>query len=314
MAVRKKGALFTIISIILVASLIFSYISMNRYSEKDEIRVIQTRIVTINAFISDIEQDIVRGLFISSMRSLIGLSEHIAEEGEYLGDLDKDFNEIMLNGTIMNVSINLTEDANFGTWMGKIIDIGEKLAVDVRFSGLGVKIYQEDPWNVKVAVLGKMNLSDMKGTASWSRDINLSTKLEIEDYEDPLYTIGTEGKLTNRIVRSNITDFVVGSDASNLKLHANNSWYIASNLSPSFIMRLTGNFSASPNGIESIVNIPELQVAWPPAYYPGRSTVDYIYFDNTTVSNCMVNETKIEMPWFRLDDDHLDIYETVCAS
>ena len=54
MAVTKKAALFTIISIILVASLIFFYNSYNQYYEEDKTRVIETRVMTMNSFITDI--------------------------------------------------------------------------------------------------------------------------------------------------------------------------------------------------------------------------------------------------------------------
>ena len=75
----KKAALFTIVSIILVSSLFFFYISNNKHSERDEMDVIKTRILTVDSFIEDIDYDIQRGLYISSIRSIIGITEYISK-------------------------------------------------------------------------------------------------------------------------------------------------------------------------------------------------------------------------------------------
>ena len=177
---------------------------------------------------------------------------------------------------------------------------------------LYVTPYQETPWDVKVNIFGNLELIDNKGLASWNTSLNVTSVISIIDFEDPLYTIKSSGKFTNKIIMSNITDFVTGGDASNLIDHANNSWYIASNTSPSYLMRFAGNFSPSDQGIESIINIDTLQFVAPEIYVAGISSVDYIYFGNSSAPNCKVNETKDDLDWFRLDNDHLSVYESNC--
>jgi len=313
MAMRKKGVLFTIVSIILVTTLIFFYISITKTSFGEKSKVIETRISTMDNFIFDIEEDVQRGLYISAIRSLVGISEYMSENGTFLANFNDSFNEIMLNGTINNNFINITEGANFKTWMNKVEDIAYKLDIDLNFHNLSVTANQVSPWDIKINVHGVMNLTDRKKLAAWYRDINISTILNIEEFEDPLYTIATKGKFTNTIMASNITDFVDGSDATNLKTHINNSWYIESVLAPSFIMRFSGNLNASLYGIESVVNIVDLQASAPEYYESSTSTIDYQYFGNLTISNCQVNETLTEIDWFRLDAPHLIIYESTCS-
>jgi len=307
-----KGAVFTIIAIVLAANLLFFYVKQHQYSELERSKVIASRIRSMDTFMHDIEQDVDRGLYISAIRSLIGVTEYVAENGSFLSDFNQSFNEAMLNGTINGEIINITKDANFGTWIDKIADIGAKLDLDISFIGLNVYPYQDDPWNVKINVHGILNMSDRKGLASWYRNINLTTTIDILEFEDPLYTIVSGGKFTNKIILSNLTDFVNGADATNLKKQINNSWYIASPLAPSYLMRIAGNLNPSPYGIESIVNVPALQAAAPELYVAGSSSVDYIYFGNNTLSNCQVNQTISGMSWFRLDNPHLAVYEASC--
>lgn len=311
MAIGKKGAFFTLVSIILVSSLFFFYTSSNKYSLKEKSRVIEQRVLTMDSFIEDIEHDIERGLYISSMRALIGMSEFMIENGSFVTNFVPAFNEIMLNGTVDGNIINIIKNASFGDWIEKIIGLGNKLNIDIEFSDLYIIPYHDDQWNIKVNILGKINLTDIRGIASWQRTLNITAKIDIIEFEDPLYTVTSSGKLANKIIKSNITDFVSGG-ASALIEHANNSKYIASDLAPSFLMRFAGNLSNSPFGIESIVNVPQLQIVAPEIYQASSSSVDYIYLGNSSIENCKVNETKNDLDWFRLDDAHLDTYYANC--
>ncbi len=310
----KKAIFFTVISIILVAGLIFFYINANKTSMLDSTKVIEKRVISINSLIGDIEHDIVRGLQISSMRSLIGMSEFMTKNGTFLPDFTTSFNEVMINGTINRSIIDIARNATFSNWTEKIIDISKKLDVDVEFHNLYITPYHENPWDVRINIIGAMNLTDRKGLASWNRQINLTTTISILDFEDPIYTVTSRGKLTNEILKNNVTDFVSGSDATNLIEHANNSWYIASTLAPSFLMRFAGNLSPSPFGIESIVNVEELELAAPELYLASSSAIDYIYFGNNSIPDCQINETITTIPWLRLDNDHLNTYESTCTS
>lgn len=311
---NKKCMFFSMISIILVSSMIFFYMSNNKHSLVDEAEVIETRIMSIDSFISDIDHDIERGLYISSMRALIGMSEFMVENGSFFDNFDISFNEVLLNGSVDGNQLNITSESNLGEWMDKIVDLGDKLDLSIEFSNLYVQPYQDEPWNVKVEVSGRMILIDNRGLVSWNRSMNITSTISIIDFEDPLYTIITSGKYTNKIIKSNITDFVIGGDASNLIKHANNSMYLASDIAPSFLMRFSGNLSSSDYGIESIINVDELKFAAPDVYIADSSSIDYIYFGNSSVGNCKVNETKTDLDWFRLDNGHLNKYEAHCES
>ena len=156
------------------------------------------------------------------------------------------------------------------------------------------------------------NITDKKQTASWMRSNHLQTEVSILGLEDPTYSLNTYGKIINKIVQANETDF---DDLDVLKNHISQSYYIASERAPSFLMKLEGNFSNSTWGIESIVNFQEFEIQ--DITVKTASAVDYIYFDNVSVSSCIINQTQnaTGYDWFRLDDSdsyHLNKYDVEC--
>ena len=153
--------------------------------------------------------------------------------------------------------------------------------------------------------LKAMNKDNVEATgATWKINTAITTRVSIDNFEDPLYVIKSFGRVTNAIVKSPITDFVNGNDVTNLRIHLNNSYYIASNLSPNYLMRLRGDLGNSSTGIESLVNLDEFIEQG--LSINDRSAVDYIYFGTQSTTNYRINKTP---SWFKLDEDHLEIYE-----
>jgi hypothetical protein len=175
-----------------------------------------------------------------------------------------------------------------------------------------VTIYQKNPWAANIDINVTLNAEDVKKTASWQRPLYITTNISIQGFEDPLYVINSYGRVTNTIIKTNITNFVSGEDTTKLKKHTNNSYYIESSTAPSFLMRLEGNLSNSVYGIESLVNLEEFQEQEVPI--KSRSVVDYIYFGTQSIDDCKIKN----MPsWFMLDKDdppnHVNIYQCECV-
>ena len=311
MAMNKKGVFFTIISLIIFSSLLYFYISNNQRSYTDDIEVVESRVKTMDTYIADIEQDVERGLYISSMRSLIGMSDFMVTNGTFVDDFGSAFNELMLNGSINNQQINITLNNTFRDWIDKIIILGGKLNIDVKFHNMHVHVFQDSPWAIKMTATGIVNLTDRKGIASWLRPLNITAELEIIDFEDPLYTVNTKGKIVNKVSRRTATTpFDTGSNLNEVILHINNSIYIDSASAPSFIMRFEGNTSPSPVGIVSVVNLKEIETSAIEFLYANAACEDYLYFNTTTTPGCIVNETKGTLSWLRLAAP--SIYDASC--
>ncbi len=304
MALNKKSMFFSIIAIALISLIVFSLTIYTSYKLRDKVMVTETRIYSMNSFIDDVEKDIERGLYISGFRALMSMEQYITDNGIFLNDVDSCFKEAFLNGTINNSQMGLMNKSTFINWTQRIKEQAIKLDIIVDFDINDVIIYQESPWATNIAINVSLDVEDLKKTASWQRPLYITTNISIQEFEDPLYVINSYGRVTNIIIKTNITDFIVNNETTNLKIHVNNSYYIESNTAPSFLMRLEGNLSNSIYGIESLVNLEEFQAQEVPIR--DRSVVDYIYFGDQTTTNYKI---KYMPSWFKLDEGHLETYE-----
>jgi len=120
-----------------------------------------------------------------------------------------------------------------------------------------------------------------------------------------MYLIETNGRIVRKIQKTPYYPFVDKTNVSNLTAHLYGSYYVASPFAPSFLQRFEGKKIADPsgNGIESLVNIEELVKK---GIQPKTKTVvDYIYFSSNNPPSYQIQG----MPsWFRIDNEHLDLY------
>jgi hypothetical protein len=152
-----------------------------------------------------------------------------------------------------------------------------------------------------------MIINDSDGLASWSYTKMFSTKVPIDDLRDPLYSVNTIGKIQNTVRQANGSIFVNASngDTSNLINHLSNSLYIASTDAPSFLMRFYNDSSASPYGIESLVDFQDFSDQ-DVEINNQRSVVDYLYFGTSIADVCNVQN----MPsWFKITSSDVGKYQ-----
>ena len=300
----KKSMFYTMaaISLTIVIIATYAFYTGRVYTEKMEST--QTRIETVNFFIKNIEKDLEKGAFIAGFRTILSFNQYITSNGSYVKNVDARFKEAFLNGTIDRQPLSLMAGSTFTDWVNKI-EV-EANAVDIFFniSIIDVKLYQSDPWSVDIGINFSLDIDDKKNTSRWEQNKYSVIKISILGFEDPLYVINSNGRVTNQIVKSNITDFIVYGNVSNLLTHLNSSYYIAHNDSPNFLMRLQGNVSNSTFGIESLVNLEDFQQQG--ISLKDRSIVDYIYFGAQTTTDYRVNGTPF---WFKMDSGHLSTYQ-----
>ena len=301
---KKKAMIFTIISVILISVLVFSFTLYNKYSLRDKSVVTGARVKSMDNFIKDIENDIERGVYITGSRALMSMEQYITTNGTFIGDFHPRFKETFLNGTINNSEMPLMNESNFINWTNKIKHEAEKLDINIEFEIKDIFIYHDSPWEVRIDANITLKVQDGKQTAFWNRELKITSNISIEDFEDPLYGINSDGRVTNKIIKTTISDFVNGEDTTNLQIHLNNSYYMESDTAPSFLMRLAGNLSSSQYGIESLVDLEKFKSQG--IATKSRSTVDYIYFGAQSTTNYNIKNMPL---WFMLDEEHLAVYE-----
>ena len=302
--IKKRGIFYTTAAIALTIVIIITYSAYSSYRLSDKMEVIATRIETVNFFIKDVERDLNNGIYIAGFRSLLSLNQFIANNGTFLDNVNDRFKESFLNGTIRQQPLSLMKDSTFTDWANKISVEANKVDIKFNFIINDVKLNQTDPWNVDIGLNISLDIRDKRNTSYWIRERQLTTRISIIGMNDPLYMLNAQGKLNNTIVKSNISSFVVKGNVTNLMLHTNNSWYIAHNDSPSFLMRFKGNLSNSTFGIESLVDV--YNYTSQGFSDKDRSAVDFIYFGAQSTTNYRINKTPA---WFKIDQAHLDTYQ-----
>jgi len=73
-----------------------------------------------------------------------------------------------------------------------------KMNLDVSISDLQISVFQEDPWHVALLFSFSLHMQDKAGLASWNKTESIKSLIKIEEFEDPLYLLNTNAKVTNK--------------------------------------------------------------------------------------------------------------------
>lgn len=306
----RRGFFFLFFMTMMVFIILIIFFTTEAHKLQQSQEAVRVRAHTINDFLQDFYADAERGSFIAGYRSLVALEEEVTRTGAFLDDADHVFREAFYNGTINGRNVTIMENSSFREYIDRVAYNAESTGIRFDLNVSRIRLYQIDPWHIHVDVVAEINLSDDTGRFGWNLTRNISTSVPIFDIIDPLYSNKTLSKIPNTIRKTNITEFVndVGNanDTTDLKRFWNRSEYRASDQAPSILMRFEGNLSASPFGIESMVNTLDL-ARQGIAVDPSRSVVDYIYWgEGVTSDRCSVQNMPSE---FRIDEGHEEVYE-----
>ncbi|MBI2575266.1 hypothetical protein HYV82_05270 [Candidatus Woesearchaeota archaeon] len=301
----KKAVFFTITAVLLLLALTVMLSLQAGYKPSDR-SVAETRIETMNEFVRTVKSDLQRGLYISSFRAVMSMEEFVSN-GAFLNSSSSGFRDAIMTGMISNQSMSLMQDSTFPDWAARINAKAAEIDVRANISVGGISIRQKDSWTLLAEANITINITDSLNTASWHLNESVKSEMTITGLEDPVFSIGTQGRVIRQV---NATlyegNYVSGTDTTNLKRHIDGFYYTNSTSGPSFLMRLEGNYNASPFGIESFVNVPELQQKGVPQFQ--RSMVDYIYFGNLSTGQLYKVNSTYES-WFIIDEASLDKYQ-----
>lgn len=298
----KKGIFFTMIAIAVLVLLFLVLPLKQRFQYRDSALTVETQVHALNEYISNFEYDTGRALFIAGYRSMLGLSQVIKElNGSYLDDFNNTFSELVVNGSFNGTPINITYNASLRNWMEHVHNKSLEAGIVVNASNYNVTIYHVTPWNVQLELDMDVIIASDTNLARWEYHDSVTVVLDIQGFEDPLYTIGSNGVFVNAILNTPFSSFAdtAADDVGNLTNHTRHSWYIASEHAPSYLQRFVGDFNSSPYGIESLVHVESLQALGGLEY--NKSIVDFYYWDPAkNPTKYRINNTA---EWFRLDNE-----------
>jgi len=309
---RKKGVFYTVTALLLMGVFLFSFMSIIKYRYSTKAFAIETRVNTINDFIIDVERDIQRAAYITSYRAVLSMTSIAVSNQEYIDDVDTRFQALFFNGTYQGNVTNFMQDNSFNDWEQKIKQKAADLDINIEFKDKKVSVGQDDPWNVKSALNFTLLIGDVKGTANFTKKYSIEAKVPIEFFEDPTYRLNTNGLVIKPVLIQNNTNFVNGTDTTQLVRHDNETRYVAFKGAPSYLKRLEGDLTADTNGIESLVNLEEFVIKGAlDKITKKKSIVDYVYFSSNDPTSYRINGLQ---NWFKIDNQtdgnisHLQLY------
>jgi len=302
---KKKAMFFTLIALMLVSSLIVTFTFTTQYRYFTRMKVVETRAMTMNNFIHNVERDMERALYISGFRAIVSIDNYIITNGSYVDDIGEAFQEVIINGTLYGQEQLLMRNQTITDWSDKITDKATEAGLVVDMDVYGINMEHVSPWLIEVSATMNFSLTDTANTAEWERTcIEISNNIELDGFEDPLFAMNTGGKISRTIERTNITVW----DRDTLYDQLRFRFYRPSISAPSFLMRLANNLSASPYGIESLVDTNELLIYGQGAENDS-SAVDYLYWNGGGVNNSYIDGiTNDGNPYFKLDQEHVVYY------
>lgn len=293
---NKKAMFFTIIVIFIVGIFLISY---SIYEVVDDNGAVEKRVETMNNFVFSVEQDIPRYLYIAGFRSIFLIQNDVLQKGNYISDINSSFDELFFNGTLKGEEKEIMAGARYGDMVSNLNLLAGRINAQINFSSSDVEIYQKDPWNLVVVLSSDVIIRDLNDLVLWNKTLVSEGVIPIEGFEDPLYLVETNGQVTNKI-RKTIYNFTGAEDLGD---HVEGKYYASSEFAPSFIDRLEGETSASENGIESFVYLPDLSAQ--DLNLRDKSVVDHIYFSDENPVYYHING----MPtWFKIDDENNKLF------
>ena len=187
---RKKGFLFTLVTIFALMVFIFSLTFQSNIKIKNRMHAIESRIRTMDSFIEDFKRDFERGLYISSFRALLSIENRIVADSVFISDTKALFHEAVANGTLDGVPSPLMSGAKITDWITKIKEEAEKINIILNISVISdPSLGQDDPWYIRVSMNISYVVEDMGGIAIWNTSGEIVAQIPVQGLEDPLITL-----------------------------------------------------------------------------------------------------------------------------
>ena len=297
---NKKGIFFTALVLVIATILLLTYAISTIPNDRS---VLKKRVQTMNEFLISSESDLERQLYVMGFRAIFVFNNHIAQQGTYISNPEISFQELAYNGTLYQQNQSLFRGITFRDIENTLQQRAQKLNINITLLNPMLALAQSDPWKIDIALNTTIIMTDENNLVSWNRSLTITARVPVQGLEDPLYIVNTNGLVTVKVKQTPHIVFVENTNITSLLNHTLSSYYRAHADAPSFISRLQGNLSASPYGIESLVNLQKLAAQGVPTQQ--KTVVDYLYFSTQNPAHNGVSG----MPsWFRLDAAHLAYY------
>ena len=272
MAIKNKKGYFFSLTVIIILGLVYVYFSSQSdpgFSKQSQIT--EQRLQEINRLLTLIEQDSQIGLRVATFRTIMTLDREVSDGSDpiFSENFDVIVQELILTGNMNGQVQELTENQSMQDWENNTKKLLKNMGAEAEFTDSRARVTQETPWQMKATYNTTIQVQDIFTMSNWTKRIITTIYIDITDFYDPLYSIGTDSK--RKILRK--PDNV---DISELQELIIQGYFVESNNSPSFLQRFQ-----EPNehkfegvGIESLID-----TAASATLDAGLPIIDSIYFE-----------------------------------
>lgn len=308
---KQKGIVYSLITFILILPiLVFLTTYLETASSRDELASIKIRGIELSNFANSISQDVPRIFKITATRALISAVNEIDVNGTPMDDAQLRIRELMLNATIYGQNSTFMQGSSLNDWADRMVLQGRRYGLNTNITFIYLNVTPYDSFSLSFNILLAVNSSDSDHTVEIVKTYNQTYLLPLEGFEDLLYPLSTSGFVKRQIKRPTYSF----TNLTNIDQAVLDESYTSSMVGASFLDRMENKTtiqakylgqSANIIGLESIINLQKISLVGIPLRQ-NQSSVDYIYFNATTVNGCAV--TNSSYYWLRLNDSDATRY------
>lgn len=317
----KRGVLFSLI-IVIVAITLISILLIQRELisfEREKISIKQELIDMDNSY-GSIERSIHILSEVASRRALIYSLNILIEEGQFFesNQTPQILSNLVWNGTYQGKNVPFLEnnslEKNIASLETFYANSPRNYKIDILINPEDISISLSDSFHLVFSTSAQINLSNPR-VANISRIINVSEKVSLEGFEDPLYLINiTQGKGSRIIIKNPISNSFPW-DNSTFITHVEEGFYLSSSEGPSLFDRFEGKTYCDyckdgSLGLETFIDKNNL-IGQGIDIDIESSNLDYKYLESISGYSYGYNETSTEsasFKYFRMDADTYQKY------
>ena len=183
---NKRGMIFTMVIITIISIFILSY---STYSIIQNRSPINKRITTLNNFVTSVEQDLPRHLFISGYRAIFILQQDSLNKYSYVSNLEDSFEELFFDGTLDGEIKDLMSDGKFSSIEYALNNDANKINANISLSNPKISLDQKDPWNLRFVLNVTILIEDKSNLVHWNLSSSIESYIPINNFLDSIYSI-----------------------------------------------------------------------------------------------------------------------------
>ncbi|MBI2675885.1 MAG: hypothetical protein HYX24_05475 [Candidatus Aenigmarchaeota archaeon] len=195
----KDGQVYSIIAAFLsIPVILFASVFLASVQEQSAGSIEKIVADQVGELSKSMEEDFDRAIEIGGKRAILASVNNVITHGEGLNNSVSSIMELMLNGTLKSADNYIMENNTLDDWRTKILGVTVSLQKSLSYSSLSPGL--SDPFSMNFSLQLSINVSDVTGRIRFSRNGASLVNISLENFEDPLYPLKTNG-YSKRLVK-----------------------------------------------------------------------------------------------------------------